>query len=71
MPQPVMAILSQQNELSAKARQHTGDANEAGLLVGRVISRAFLKMEEHKSAEAISAAMWRDFNSEVEQRLAS
>lgn len=71
MPQVVTAILSHQVDLAAKARLHTGDMNEAGLLVGKVISRAFLKMDEHRSPEALSAAMWRDLDKLIEQRLAS
>ncbi|HWA01507.1 MAG TPA: hypothetical protein VG841_14460 [Caulobacterales bacterium] len=71
MPQPVLAILSQQGELAAKARTHIGDVNEAGLLVGRVISRAFLKFELEQSDEDIPSAMRRDLDSMLEQRLAS
>ena len=41
MAQPVTAILSRQGELAAKARQFTNDTNEANLLVGKVVSRAF------------------------------
>ncbi|MEJ0060962.1 MAG: hypothetical protein WDM79_15890 [Terricaulis sp.] len=71
MPQPVMAILSHQDELSARARRHTGDVNEAGLLVGKVISRAFTKLDAQASAETISASMWRDLDVLIQQRQAS
>ncbi|MES1201697.1 MAG: hypothetical protein ABUS57_09655 [Pseudomonadota bacterium] len=71
MPQPVLAILAQQDQLAAKARRSTGDVNEAGLLVGRVITRAFLKFElDHADAD-IPAAMARDLDDMLEQRLAS
>jgi predicted GNAT family N-acyltransferase len=63
-----MTILSQQGELAAKARIHTGDANEAGLLVGRVIHRAFRDAQQTQSHEAISASMWRDLDHMLAQR---
>lgn len=68
VPQPVMAILSQQDELAAKARKHTGDVNEAGLLVGKVISRAFRKFEDGESTEVISAVMRRDLDMLIRQQ---
>lgn len=71
MTRPVMAILSQQDGLSAKARRYTGDANEAGLIVGKVISRAFLKFREEEREDVVSAAMWRDFDAMIEERRAS
>ena len=66
MPQPVLAILSQQDELAAKARSFTGDVNEAGLLVGRVISRAFLK--HYSALDEIPAAMRRDLDLMIKER---
>jgi hypothetical protein len=63
-----MAILSHQDELAARARRHTGDVNEAGLLVGKVISRAFTKLDAHDSTESISAGMWRDLDVLIQQR---
>jgi hypothetical protein len=36
-----MAILARQGELVGLAREALGDANEAGLIVHRVMSRAF------------------------------
>ena len=60
MAQPVTAILSCQNELSAAALLHTGDVNEAGLLVGKVVSRAFRKFDKATPEDAIAAAMTRD-----------
>ncbi|MES1201916.1 MAG: hypothetical protein ABUS57_10770 [Pseudomonadota bacterium] len=66
MPQPVLAILSQQDELAAKARSFTGDVNEAGLLVGRVISRAFLR--RYSALDEIPAAMRRDLDLLIQER---
>ncbi len=62
MAQPVRAILSHQDELAATARRHTGDFNEAGLLVGKVISRAFLKFDNGETEDVIFAAMRRDLD---------
>ena len=45
MAQPVTAILSRQGELAARARKFTDDTNLAGLLVGRVVSRALVTRE--------------------------
>jgi hypothetical protein len=39
--QSAVAILARQGELVLLARQVTGDVNEAGLIVHRVMSRAF------------------------------
>lgn len=69
VPLPVVAILSQQRPLAAEALKLTGDTNEAGLLVGRIVSRAFLKFERPASDDVIREAMWRDFDQLVgEQR---
>ena len=60
MAQLVTAILSNQEELAAKARQFTGDVNEASLLVGRVVTRAFNKYDRAASAASIAQALRRD-----------
>ena len=68
MARLVTAILSQQGELAARARQCTGDVNEAGLLVGKVVSRAFLTFGEGGSEQAISTAMRRDLEALIKRR---
>lgn len=61
MAQLVTAILSHQDALSAKARQHIGDDfNEASLLVGRVMSRALTTMDKDTPASTVSATLRRD-----------
>lgn len=69
MAPPVTAIiLSRQGELAAKARQFTEDANEASLLVGRVISRALSNFaEDAADDEAIVGSMRRDLDRLIEQ----
>lgn len=67
MAQLVTAILSNQDELAAKARQFTGDVNEASLLVGRVVTRAFNKYDRGASADAISKALRRDLETLIAQ----
>lgn len=62
MGQPVTAILSHQGELAAKARRVTGDMNEANLLVGKVMSRAFQRFSDDAPAETISAALRSDLD---------
>lgn len=57
MAQLVTAILSNQGELVAKARMVTGDVNEAGLLVGKVVSRAFETFDQRTHADDISHGM--------------
>ncbi|HRK63599.1 MAG TPA: hypothetical protein PLN53_04345 [Terricaulis sp.] len=67
MAQPVTAILSHQGELAAKARSFTKDANEAGLLVGRVVSRALTTFEGGAADDVIEHAMRRDLDHLIEQ----
>jgi len=67
MAQPVAAILSRQAELAAAARRFTGDTNEAGLLVGRVVSRAFSEFPNGGADDAISRAMRRELDRLIEQ----
>lgn len=68
MAQPVTAILSRQDELSAMARRHTGDANEAGLLVSKVMSRAFRKFDDSESEDVIAQTMSQDLDRLIRQR---
>jgi predicted GNAT family N-acyltransferase len=68
MVQPVTAILSGASELAAAARMFTHDTNEASLLVGRVVSRAFGAFEAGVSDEVIRRAMRRDLDRMIEQR---
>jgi hypothetical protein len=67
MAQPVTAILSSQEELSSKARRFTNDTNEAGLLVGRVVSRAFITFREGAAEDVILQSMRRDLDRMIEQ----
>ncbi len=67
MAQPVTAILSRQGELAARARKFTGDANLAGLLVGRVVSRALLTRERGEDEEIVLSTMNRDLDHMIEQ----
>ena len=67
MAQPVTAILSRQGELAARARKFTGDANLAGLLVGRVVSRALLTRERGEDEEIVLKTMNRDLDHMIEQ----
>jgi hypothetical protein len=67
MAQPVTAILSRQGELAAKARQFTQDTNEAGLLVGRVVSQALKRLHEGTPEEVVASAMRRDLDSLIEK----
>lgn len=67
MAQPVTAILSHQGELAAKARRFTQDANEAGILVGRVVFRAMDTFREGEAEEVILGAMRRDLDRMIEQ----
>ena len=68
MAQLVTAILSNQDELSAQARLFTGDVNEASLMVGRVITRAFRKFDHDTSADAISLALRHDLDRMIAAR---
>lgn len=67
MAQPVMAILSRQGELAAKARQFTQDTNEANLLVGKVVSRAFSTFRDGAQDDVIVHSMRRDLDRLIEQ----
>jgi hypothetical protein len=67
MAQPVTAILSRQGELAAKARQFTQDTNEAGLLVGRVVSNALKQLDKGAPEEVVAGAMRRDLDRLIEQ----
>ena len=60
MAQSVSAIIAQTGDLAAKARRYTGDVNEANLLVGKVVSRAFTKLRGHESDDVISATLSSD-----------
>ncbi|MGE0595453.1 MAG: hypothetical protein AB7P07_03760 [Hyphomonadaceae bacterium] len=68
MAQLVSAILSNQGALEAVARNFTGDVNEASLLVGRVVTRAFTKMDPAATPDAISSALRRDLDALMNQR---
>lgn len=67
MVQPVTAILSNTGELAAKARSFTHDTNEANLMVGRVVSRAFDAFQDGENDEAILGSMRRDLDRMIEQ----
>lgn len=67
MVQPVTAILSRTGELSAQARLFTEDTNEASLMVGKVVSRAFEAFQEGASDDVIRRAMRRDLDHMIEQ----
>ena len=68
MAQPVTAILSSQGELAAKARQFTNDTNEANLLVGKVMSRAFSSFRDEAADEVVLHSMRRDLDRMIDQR---
>lgn len=67
MTQPVTAILSSQGELAAKARQFTNDTNEANLLVGKVVSRAFSTFRDGVTDEVVLHSMRRDLDRLIDQ----
>jgi hypothetical protein len=67
MAQPVTAILSRQGELAARARKFTGDTNLAGLLVGRVVSRALVTRERGEAEDVVLNTMNRDLDRMIEQ----
>jgi hypothetical protein len=67
MAQPVTAILSRQGELAARARKITGDTNLAGLLVGRVVSRALVTRERGEAEDVVLNTMNRDLDRMIEQ----
>ncbi|PZO53173.1 MAG: hypothetical protein DCF16_07850 [Alphaproteobacteria bacterium] len=67
MAQPVTTILSSQGELAAKARQFTNDTNEANLLVGKVVSRAFSTFRDTASDDVVLHSMRRDLDRLIDQ----
>jgi hypothetical protein len=67
MAQPVTAILSYQEELAAKAKQFTHDTNEAGLLVGRVVSQALQRLHEGAPEELVASGMRRELDQLIEK----
>ncbi len=67
MAQPVTAILSHQGELAAKARRFTQDANEAGIMVGKVVCRAMDAFQDGESEDIILHAMRRDLDRMIDQ----
>lgn len=69
MAQPVAAILARQDELTAMARQFTGDINEAALLVGRVVCKALGRFTSPAAETEIALAMRRDLELLIEQAL--
>ena len=68
MAQLVTAILANQGELDATARQFTNDINEASLMVGRVVTRAFTEFDTQMPADAISQALRRDLDRMIAER---
>jgi len=67
LAQPVTAILSSHAELAAKARAFTGDANEAGLLVGKVVSRAFDTFTGEVADDEVLHSMQRDLDAMIDR----
>ena len=67
MAQSVTAILSRQGELAEKAREFTNDTNEASLLVGKVMSRAFSTFRDGEADDVIVHSMRRDLDRLIEQ----
>lgn len=67
MAQSVTAILESQGELAAKARQFTNDTNEANLLVGKVMSRAFSTFRDGEANDIVVPSMRRDLDRMIEQ----
>jgi hypothetical protein len=65
--QPVTSILSRQSELAARAQEVTGDANEAGLMVGRVVSQALRTFEAGAAEDIVLQNMRRDLDRMIEQ----
>jgi hypothetical protein len=68
MAQLVTAILSNQGALAAEARKFTGDVNEASLLVGKVMSRAFSTFDRESSADAVARKLRRDLEALIAER---
>lgn len=71
MAQSVTAILSRQPELAAKARRYTQDTNEANLLVGKVMSRAFSRFPDGEADDVILHAMRGELDRLIEQMRAA
>ena len=67
MAQSVTAILSSQSELAEKARAFTNDTNEASLLVGKVMSRAFSTFRDGAADDVILHSMRRDLDRLIAQ----
>ena len=67
MAQSVTAILERQGELAAKARQFTQDTNEANLLVGKVMSRAFSTLRDGEANDVVVHSMRRDLDRLIDQ----
>jgi hypothetical protein len=59
--------LERQEELAATARQFTNDTNEANLLVGKVMSRAFSTFQDGEAHDVIVHAMRRDLDRLIQQ----
>ena len=68
MAQSVSAILAQAGDIVARARKHTGDVNEAGLLVTKVMSRAFDELGGDENEAVIASVMTRDLEQLIRQR---
>ena len=68
MAQSVSTILAQTGDLAARARRYTGDMNEASLLVGRVMSRAFSELGGEENEAVIASVMTRDLERLIQQR---
>ena len=67
MPQPVMAILAHQYEMSERARSRLGDVNEAGLVVSTVLGRA-IRRSRQRDDYRIDVELWRDFEETLRRR---
>ena len=71
MAQTVSAILAHTEQLAARARRFTGDFNEASLLVGMVMSRAFEELGGDEPEDAISAHLSGDLDRLIRERQAA
>ncbi len=67
MVQPVTAILSRTSELANAARCYTHDTNEARLLVGMVVSRAFDAFPDEEADDVIDREMRADLDRMINQ----
>jgi hypothetical protein len=66
MSQPVLSVLSHQQELVEAARRRiAGDANESNLMVGKVISRALEKLSIDAQAAISGPALLRDLDAVI------